>query len=85
MNSTLTQDIYLTVASTPAKPGAAAVITVIIEPLVSWIWIGGGLMLGGCVLSAWPSRRRRKNAPVMPGEGEGRDEALVAGSVGSPV
>jgi cytochrome c-type biogenesis protein CcmF len=84
VKSTLTQDIYLTLASTPAKPGAAAVITVIIEPLVSWIWIGGLLMLGGCALSAWPPRRRAKKEAVVADSRDRLEDQLVAGPVGSP-
>jgi cytochrome c-type biogenesis protein CcmF len=58
VRSTLTEDIYLMLPSPPAKPGGPAVIGVIVEPLVTWIWIGGGVMLGGTLLSAWPRRRR---------------------------
>ncbi len=63
VKSSLTEDIYLTLPSTPAKPGGPAVIGVIIEPLVSWIWIGGGVILVGTALSAWPGRRRRRRSP----------------------
>jgi len=65
VHSTLTEDVYLTLASTPVKPTSAAVIGVIVEPLVSWIWIGGGVMALGTALSAWPRRRRRSG--VQPG------------------
>jgi cytochrome c biogenesis factor len=36
------------------------VVGVIVEPLVSWIWIGGGVMLAGCALSLWPGRRKTR-------------------------
>jgi cytochrome c-type biogenesis protein CcmF len=69
-----TADVYLTFASTPAKPGDPAVIGVIIEPLVLWIWVGGGVMLVGTALAAWPGRRRRPtdpaSAPVNLGQAE---------------
>ena len=55
-----TEDVYLTLAQTPAKAGAPVLIGVIVEPLVMWIWVGGGVMLVGAVLSAWPGRRRRR-------------------------
>ena len=29
-----------------------------------WIWIGGGVILAGTVLAAWPGRRRRPTDPV---------------------
>jgi cytochrome c-type biogenesis protein CcmF len=64
VRSGATEDIYLTLASTPAKAGDPAVIGVIVEPLVLWIWIGGGVILTGTVLAAWPGRRRRPTDPV---------------------
>jgi cytochrome c-type biogenesis protein CcmF len=60
VKSSAAEDIYLTFASTPSKPGGQAVIGVIIEPMVAWIWIGGAVILAGTALSAWPGRRRRK-------------------------
>ncbi|MBV9662116.1 MAG: heme lyase CcmF/NrfE family subunit [Acidimicrobiales bacterium] len=57
VKSSLTEDIYLTIQSAPAAPGGSVVIGVIVEPLVSWIWIGGSVILAGTVLSAWPTRR----------------------------
>jgi cytochrome c-type biogenesis protein CcmF len=59
-----TEDVYLTLASTPARAGDPAVIGVIVEPLVMWIWIGGGVILAGTLLAAWPGRRRRPTDPV---------------------
>jgi cytochrome c-type biogenesis protein CcmF len=53
-------DIYLTLASTPSRPGGPVVVGVIIEPLVAWIWIGGGVMLAGTALAIGPRRKRRR-------------------------
>jgi hypothetical protein len=39
---------------------------VIVEPLVTWIWIGGGVMLAGTLLSAWPRRRRGTSSETSP-------------------
>lgn len=90
VKSSLTEDIYLTVQSTPAKPGAPIVIGVIVEPLVSWIWIGGGVVLLGTALAAWPGRRRIRSkpdaldspAPAAP-EGSVDQEAAVPSVAGS--
>ena len=60
VRSTAASDIYLTLASTPPAPGGAAVIGVIVEPLVTWIWVGGGVIVAGSALAAWPGRRRRR-------------------------
>jgi cytochrome c-type biogenesis protein CcmF len=32
---------------------------VIVSPLVSWIWIGGGIVLMGALIAAWPSPEAR--------------------------
>lgn len=63
------EDVYLTLTSTPSAKGGPAAIGIIIEPLVMWIWIGGGIMVAGTILAIWPGRRRRRptqaaSAPV---------------------
>lgn len=64
VKSSLTHDIYLTLNSPPVREGGSIVIGVIIEPLVSWIWIGGAVMGFGTILSVLPGRRRRnRRAP----------------------
>ncbi|MGI8792874.1 MAG: cytochrome c-type biogenesis CcmF C-terminal domain-containing protein, partial [Acidimicrobiales bacterium] len=60
----LTDDVYLTLVVAPRETGAPAVIGVNIQPLVLWLWIGGGLMAFGTVLAAVPGRRRRPTAPT---------------------
>ncbi len=66
VSSTLAEDVYLTLASPPTHPGGSAVIGVIVEPLVNWVWIGGGVILVGTALSAWPGNRRRRRAGGAP-------------------
>jgi cytochrome c biogenesis factor len=34
-------------------------IKVIIEPLIFWLWFGGGIMGLGTLVSAWPSAKRK--------------------------
>ena len=57
-------DVYLTLVSAPSQPGGAAVIGVVVQPLVSWLWVGGGLMGLGTLLAAAPGRRRRATQPA---------------------
>jgi cytochrome c-type biogenesis protein CcmF len=68
------EDVYLTLAASPESEGGPAVIGVIVEPLVSWLWIGGGLMAVGTVLAVWPGERRRR--PTDPSTAP--DAVLVA-------
>jgi cytochrome c-type biogenesis protein CcmF len=60
----LRRDVYLTLVEAPKEPGGSAVIGVIVEPLVSWLWLGGLLMAIGTLLALVPGRRRRPTAPV---------------------
>jgi cytochrome c-type biogenesis protein CcmF len=64
------EDLYVTLlASDPA--GGDVTLHVFVNPLVAWIWMGGGVVLLGAAFAAWPERRRRP-APVT------ADEALPA-------
>ena len=62
----LKEDVYLTLVAAPQKPGDPAVIGIIVQPLISWLWLGGLLMVIGTALAAWPGcaadRRRSQRA-----------------------
>jgi cytochrome c-type biogenesis protein CcmF len=58
-------DLYLNLMS--FRPdGSTATIRAIHEPLVPWIWFGGGVVVLGAIIGIWPVRGRRKAvaAPV---------------------
>ena len=57
--SGLDEDLYLSLVQVDVE-GAMASLSVVVEPLVAWIWIGGGIMLLGTLVAAWPARRRRE-------------------------
>lgn len=57
-------DVYLTLEQPLPGEDGVAVIRVIIQPLVSWLWTGGLLMAVGTFLAAFPGKRRRPTAPV---------------------
>jgi cytochrome c-type biogenesis protein CcmF len=79
VDSSAGHDIYLSLASTPATPQSDVVVTVIVEPLVSWIWIGGAVMLAGTALAAWPGGRRRSPSRPNPARAPvERSEELAA-------
>jgi len=69
-------DVYLTLVEGPSQPGGDAVIGVVVQPLVSWLWVGGGLMAVGTLLAAAPGRRRR---PTQPASEVSADEVAGAG------
>ena len=74
-------DVYLTLAQSPRAEGEPAVIGVIVQPLVMWLWIGGSVMGIGTALSAIPGRRRRRDGdapPPEPAEAAAPDELVPA-------
>jgi cytochrome c-type biogenesis protein CcmF len=80
----LRQDVYLALQRTPADDaGQTVVVRVIVQPLVTWLWIGGAVMAVGTALAAFPGRRRN---PLDPASaqfgGERRDPALAGVGAG---
>jgi len=57
IRSTLREDLYLILAG--YEEDGTATIKALINPLVSWIWIGGGVMTLGTVIVFWPDRKKR--------------------------
>jgi cytochrome c-type biogenesis protein CcmF len=73
------EDVYLTLVSAPSTPQGQAVIAVVVQPLVMWLWVGGGLMVFGSALAAVPSRRRRHEpAPTTPPAEPAAEELVPA-------
>ncbi|MCC6434363.1 MAG: heme lyase CcmF/NrfE family subunit [Acidimicrobiales bacterium] len=86
VRSSWKDDVYLTLEQQLPGDDGVAVIRVIVQPLVVWLWIGGALMALGTVLAAFPGRRRRRptdpvSAPAdaPPASDRGRVPAEVAG------
>jgi cytochrome c-type biogenesis protein CcmF len=50
-------DVYLTLLS--ADTAGRAELRLSVNPMVGWIWAGGGVMVLGGAWAAWPRRRRR--------------------------
>ena len=57
-------DVYLTLLAAPRQPESPAVIAVIVQPLVMWLWLGGAIMVAGTLMAAVPGRRRRPTEPA---------------------
>jgi len=53
---------------------AASTFKVIVNPLVTWMWIGGLIALAGALIALWPSRGRRRGA-LLRTEADARKEA----------
>jgi cytochrome c-type biogenesis protein CcmF len=53
---------------------APATFRVIVDPLVTWMWIGGLIALAGALIGIWPARRTRR-VPVAQTELEALKEA----------
>lgn len=84
VRSSLHDDLYLTLASPPTAAGAPVSIGVSVQPLVEWIWIGGGVIALGTALAAFPGRtRRRPTDAVSASVGAGGDDP-AAGSAVTP-
>jgi cytochrome c-type biogenesis protein CcmF len=52
------------IAASYLSDGSAATFRVIVNPLVTWMWIGGLIALAGALIALWPSRGRRRGALV---------------------
>ena len=52
------------IARSYVKDGGAVTFKVIINPLVTWMWIGGLIALMGAIIALWPTRSRRRGALV---------------------
>jgi cytochrome c-type biogenesis protein CcmF len=58
LRSTFTDDLYL-ILSNIGTDGTAT-FRIIINPMVSWIWAGGVVLLLGAIVTMWPSGRKKR-------------------------
>ncbi len=56
IRSTLVEDLYVILAGWDENLNAA--FSAKVNPLVAWIWLGGGVFLLGGLLAFWPERRK---------------------------
>jgi cytochrome c-type biogenesis protein CcmF len=52
------------VAKSYLDENAPATFRIIVDPLVTWMWIGGLIALAGVLIALWPTRGRRRGALV---------------------
>jgi cytochrome c-type biogenesis protein CcmF len=63
-----------TIAKSYLDDASRATFKVIVNPLVTWMWIGGLIALAGALIAIWPSRGRRRRALIRT-EADARKEA----------
>ena len=66
VRNTPTDSVLIALLDLPtgSGPDSEVRIRVIRQPMIVWLWIGGGLMAFGSLLAAFPGRRRNPLAPV---------------------
>jgi cytochrome c-type biogenesis protein CcmF len=83
------EDVYLALTSSPeasTSPGGndsvdEVTLRVVVQPLISWIWLGGLVMVAGTALALVPAGRRRdRSAEPIVGAGDATLEAAGDGS-----
>jgi len=52
------------IARSYVADGTPATFRVIVDPLVTWMWIGGLIALAGALIAIWPARPRRRGALI---------------------
>ncbi len=60
-----TEDLYIVLGGWEAK-GDTATFKVFVNPLVSWVWGGGLVVVLGILVAAWPDGRRRTSTVRIP-------------------
>lgn len=58
LRSTFTDDLYLILSSVDTD--GSATFRLMINPMVSWIWAGGFVLLLGAIVTMWPSGTKRR-------------------------
>jgi cytochrome c-type biogenesis protein CcmF len=63
VKNTARDSVLLTLTDLPGADDSVSV-KVIVQPLIVWLWIGGGVMALGSLMAIFPGRRRVPTAPV---------------------
>ena len=81
VRTTFTDDVVLSVIDIKDGENGSVTIRVTVQPLIMWLWIGGGVMAFGTLLAVFPGRRRNPldavSAPVTVGPPKDPTEATV--------
>ncbi len=64
------RDVYVVLVG--LTPDGLARISVFINPMMMWIWVGGLIMVIGSIIAVWPSRRPREASMPVPAGADDR-------------
>ncbi len=65
------EDLFLVLDRFQEDPDQPISLRIIVRPLISWMWVGGGMMALGSLLALFPGKRRRGTEPVSALLGDG--------------
>ncbi|MEX1217038.1 MAG: heme lyase CcmF/NrfE family subunit [Acidimicrobiales bacterium] len=77
VRSTFTHDVALSVIDIKDGENGSVTIRVTVQPLIIWLWIGGGVMALGTLLAVFPGRRRNPIDAVSAPLSNDRSKAAV--------
>jgi cytochrome c-type biogenesis protein CcmF len=63
VRNTARDSVLLTLTDLPSADDSVSV-KIIVQPLIVWLWIGGGVMAIGSLMAIFPGKRRVPTAPV---------------------
>ena len=64
LHSTLSRDLYAVLVE--ADESGLAIVSLFVNPLVSWLWIAGLIMVAGGLVAVWPPPREQRQAVAVP-------------------
>jgi cytochrome c-type biogenesis protein CcmF len=81
---TAADDVALSLLALPegGRADAPVTIRVVVQPLIMWLWVGGGIMAVGTALAIVPTGQRRPTDPVSAAPFSGRSGAGSAAGGG---
>ncbi len=82
LKSNLQEDLYVVYTGTPDGTERAQ-FSIIINPLVSWFWIGGAVLVLGGLLAMWPGGPQIRTKRRLPEEQAGYAVPLTEAEVGA--
>ncbi len=82
VRTSFTNDVSLSLLDIESSDEVLLRVTV--QPLIQWLWLGGGLMAVGTIFAAFPGSRRRPTAPASALPARGAEEQDAEEQVSVP-